>query len=125
MTMVDPNWFERRTPRQIVAILAIVLILLGVIFWAYCDSSGRGEEPLIKNIGISEGKNAIQSNLIANQENVVNNAENKANQANANLANSVDRDSGSFSGNAADADDAFCRNFPNDSSCRDWRMRQR
>lgn len=46
-----------------------------------------------------------------------------AQSANSNLSNglftnSVMRDSGTFSGNAAGVKERFCRNFPNDSACR-------
>lgn len=104
-------------------ILGSALVLLAIIIWAYSGGKPKDETPLIVNQGIDQGKNAIVGNLIANEEKVVVNAEINANKANANLANSVQRDSNVFSGNGFDADDAFCSRFPKDSSCADWRKR--
>lgn len=106
---------------RLIVLLGAVLVIGLLIWWAY-SGGGKDETPYIANIGVDNGKNAVIANQITNQEQVVNNAENIANQANANLANSILRDSNSFSSNSDDADNAFCSRFPCDSSCARWRQ---
>lgn len=103
-----------------VGALALVLILVG---WYLFFGGKSGTDELEDQISGQKGVNAVIVNQIANQEGVVNNAETIANQANGNLANSIRRDSNTFSGNWLDADNAFCSRFPDDSSCREWRLR--
>jgi hypothetical protein len=71
----------------------------------------------------AEGMRVLQNTANIAQE--VENDKRKANQqeVNSNLsngvhANSVNRDSGTFSGNYTAANARFCRNFPNDSRCK-------
>lgn len=103
-----------------VGALALVLILVG---WYLFFGGKSGTDELEDKISEQRGVNAVITNQIANQEGVVNNAEQVANQANGNLANSIKRDSNLFSGNWLDADNAFCSRFSDDSSCREWRLR--
>lgn len=109
---------------RLIPLLVLALVIGGLIWWAYSgDSNSEHERKDAVNIGIDIGKNAIQSNLIANGEESLKNAEIKANRANANLANSLQRDSNEFSGNDADIDDDFCSHYPRDSTCAEWRVR--
>lgn len=123
MTLIQPNWFERRTPRQIVAILVAILVLIGLILWAYSgDSQSEKERKNAVNIGISQGQNGIITDLVENQNGVVQNAANNTNQAVNDFHNSVNRDSGTFIGNSTDV---YCGRFPCDTSCGEWRAIRR
>ncbi len=119
MTMIDPTWFEKRTPRQQLAIVVgvLVLILLAVAFvmWLYSDDTLKQGE-LKGNIGVANGANAVVGNLVNNQNQVIKNAEINANKASDDLNASVNRPASQFDGNRAN--DRFCRNFPNDPGCR-------
>lgn len=98
-----------------VGALALVLILVG---WYLFFGGKSGTDELEDQISGQKGVNAVIVNQIANQEGVVNNAETIANQANGNLANSIRRDSNTFSGNSTDK---FCERFVCDSTCGQWR----
>src|SRR5438445_2595049 len=118
MSLINPNWFEKLTPRgkvyAIIAALLAVLIIILVIFWAFSGGK-KDENPLINNIGVANGVNGVLTNLVTNQEGVVKNAEINTNQAGNALNKSVNRPSNSFDGNRANS--RFCRDFPGDPSC--------
>lgn len=127
MTLINPNWFERRSPRERLLILALGLILLifaiSAIVWVLSGGGkGKKEEQLETNIDRQIGINAVVTNIKTNAEVQANEATNQSNQATANFSNSVNRDSSTFTGNSTDK---FCRRFPSDSSCRDWTDPQR
>lgn len=103
---------EQRKAVLIAGGLGIVLII-ALIWWAF--SSGPSEIPIITNIGVDQGKNAVIGNLVANQEKNVNKLANTTNQAVNDVGNSINRDSSTFNGDGAG--DRFCRDFPLDSSC--------
>lgn len=99
-----------------IGVLAIVLVL--VMSYVFCGGSGpdKKTEQLESNIDQQKGVNAVIGNLVTNQQQVVNNAANNTNKAIGDLGNSVNRPSNQFDGNRAN--DRFCRNFPNDPSCK-------
>lgn len=95
---------------RLMTLLVSLLFLMVLIFWAY--SGGKSEIPLITNIGVDQGKNSIQANLVTNKEKEVNNAANVTNGAINALNNSISRPSNQFDGNRAN--DRYCRDFPGD-----------
>jgi hypothetical protein len=107
---------EKQWKWLIIGGLIAALITIGLLWWAYSgDGVSEHERKDAVNIGIDIGKNAVQANLMVNQEKEVNNAANQSNQAGNALNRSVDRDSSTFNGNSSG--DRFCRDFPDDSTC--------
>lgn len=122
MSLIAPTMWERTSLRTKLIVLAGVLLLLGLIFWAYSGGgAGEKERKLNENIGIDAGKNVVISNLVTNQQGVVNNAANQTQQGEVNFNLSVNRDSSTFGGSSTDK---FCQRFVCDSSCAEWRKQQ-
>jgi hypothetical protein len=96
--------------------LALVLIAGRLTDFAAAADRSKKEQQLETNIDQQKGVNAVIGNLITNQQQVVNNAANNTNKAIGDLGNSVNRPSNQFDGNRAN--DRFCRDFPNDPSCK-------
>lgn len=117
--MIAPNIIERNPKAFIIGGLVTVLIIIGLIFWAFSGNRTDKERKLDANIGVSNGVNAVVTNLVTNQTAVVNQAANNSQVAVNNLGMSVNKDSSSFNG--VNATDQFCRDFCKDSSCVEWR----
>jgi hypothetical protein len=99
-------------------IAALVLVLIAIAAYGFCGGSGpsRKEQQLESNIDQQKGVNAVITNQIKEQTNVVNGKAENTNQAVNDLRDSVNRPSNQFDGNRAN--DRFCRDFPDDPSCR-------
>ena len=96
--------------------LIAVLVLLGVVMWAFWGDPVREERDLHGNVEAANAQHAVVGNLVANQEGVINNAQINANVAGNALNASVNRPSTEF--NSSGASDRFCRNFPADPRCK-------
>ncbi|MBK8810736.1 MAG: hypothetical protein IPN69_08405 [Acidobacteria bacterium] len=103
----------------------IVALVLFIVIGGYIQSCRR--DSLEKKIDRIEGNITEQNvigNILANEKaNIngeVNRSEQNTNNARRDLDNSRRTDSGVFTGNS---EDKFCRKFPNDSSCFEWRKR--
>jgi hypothetical protein len=101
--------------------IGIVLILALVGLFTLCGRDSRDKKAEQIKEQIIEDK--VEANVIANQKEEikveVNNAQNNSNIAANNFNNVVRRDSNAYNG--ANATDKFCRRFPGDSSCAEWR----
>lgn len=102
-------------------VIAAVLIGIAVlIFVGFVNSCfERREEKKIANTKTNITVGKIESNIAANE---VKNAETNTNNAAVNFNRSVRTDSNQYTG--ANADDKFCRRYPRDSTCAEWRRRQ-
>jgi hypothetical protein len=109
MILLPSNVRELLAFRPFWYVAAGLLILAIVLYLA--SGNGTKEIDLNRNIGVIDG-NANVKELIANEK------ANITNQTLSNLNTSINRDSGTFSGNT---DDAFCRAFCRDGSCAEWR----
>jgi hypothetical protein len=98
-------------------LLTLVLVILVLIFWAYCEPNPIKENPLINNMGIDNGKIQVINKLVDNQQREVNNAANNTQTSVNDLHNSINRPSNQYSNNGAAVNDRFCRDFPSDPSC--------
>lgn len=103
--------------------IGTALVLTAVVYFSFCSGSSTKIDE--DNANINQGKGAANvitneiSNVngqISNQANEVNGKSGNTNQAGNDLGNSVNRPSNSFDGNGAG--NRFCRDFPNDPSCR-------
>ena len=98
-------------------IFALGILLIALTFWLFFgDGRNNKNEQLESNIDQQKGVNSV----LVNQANQLGN-EVKAKSQNTNEAvnavnQSVNRDSSTFNGNGAS--DRFCRDFPDDSSCK-------
>jgi hypothetical protein len=97
---------------------ALAIVLLLVMSYVFCGGSGptKKEQQIQSNIDQQKGVNAVITNQIKEQTNVVNGKSENTNQAVNDLRNSVARPSNQFDGNRAN--DRFCRDFPDDPSCK-------
>jgi hypothetical protein len=97
---------------------ALAIVLLLVMSYVFCGGSGpdKKDQQIQSNIDQQKGVNAVITNQIKEQANVVNQKAENTNQAVNALDQSVDRPSNQFDGNRAN--DRFCRDFPNDPSCK-------
>ena len=105
---------------RIPAILGLVLILLGFIFWVYSDGHKK-EGELIGNVGEANGKNTVLANLVKNAQSEANNAHQDSTNAETNFNISVNRDSSEFDSNFNAGTNVYCSKFKCDSSCLEWR----
>lgn len=99
-------------------VLALILIIGGLIWWAVESGRSGKIEDLNANINQLKGVNAVVTNQKIEVQNEVNQAANISNQAAANFNQSVNRDSSEFTGNSTDR---FCARFCRDSTCVEWR----
>src|ERR1043166_6012413 len=90
---------------RLIVLLGVVLVIGVLIWWAY-SGGGKDETPYIANIGVDNGKNAVITNQVVNQQVEVNNAANNSNQAGNALNVSINRPSNQFNG--AGSGDRFC-----------------
>lgn len=73
------------------------------------------------NAAVSESTANATEKQVNKLENIANAKENTANQSGANFNAAVNRSSGTFSNNAADAKRNYCRDNERDPLCRDYR----
>lgn len=97
-----------------VGVLLLIILIAGGI---QSCSEGRTQKKIddIKT-NVTTGK--VESNVMANE---IKNNEKNTNIAANNFNNSVRTDSNRYTG--ANIDDKFCRRYPTDSTCADWRRR--
>lgn len=110
--------------------LIIVGAFLFLILFGWLDSCrSKRTEQKKADIGANVIRANIESEILTNQKTNINgditNANKNSINALDNFNNSVRRDSNSFPGNAARAEDKFCQRFCLDSSCFEWRKTHR
>jgi hypothetical protein len=99
----------------------IVLIAIAILVFCFIvnyqqSCRDRRDENKIEQIKEDVIEKRIESNLAANE---VKHAEENKNTAVNNFADSLRIDSNKYSG--ANVDDKFCRRYPEDSTCAEWR----
>jgi septal ring factor EnvC (AmiA/AmiB activator) len=119
--LTDWLW-NKWTGRARLIIYGSLLLILFCAFWIDSCRQNRTEKKIEKiegNIKEQEVIANVLQNQKANLQAEVNATGNNANQARENFNQAANKDSSAYDASAAE--DKFCRRYPCDTSCKEWR----